>query len=1089
MSAITPCSKSSSSTAAIAILEPLVAKDCPFCRLSEADIVWSSDRVVAIHDRDPVTQGHTLVIPRRHVATYFDATTEEQAEIWRAVEGVKGQLDESLAPDGYNVGFNAGVAAGQTVMHLHVHVIPRRDGDTDDPRGGVRGVIPGKQAYGSFAPRIVVGGTEDPLLTELAPALDDATQVDLALAFIFDRGVGLLKDRLVDILRRGGQIRIVTGRYQDVTEPVALRHLRSLPLLASREPDALGLRVYGPHSPRGSFHPKAWMVRGNESSAWVGSSNLSQTALETGVEWNYRLVAPQDVHNVRRAFEALWEEATEIDDAWINAYDKARRVPTRDGALVPVAVAEDAPSERPQPRDGVQREALQQLALTRAQGNTAGMVVLATGLGKTFLSAFDSRDFGRVLFIAHREEILTQALDTYRKVRPDDTPGLFNGKDKEPSADLLFASIQTLSAGDNLEHFASDAFDYIVVDEFHHAAADTYRRVLDHFAPKFLLGLTATPERLDGVNLLALCEGNEVYRAGIPRGIESEQLSPFHYFGIGDEVAYEPLPWRSYTDERLTEIVATEVRAAHCLKELRARTSGPVRALGFCVTQRHADFMRAFFAERGVACASVHAGPTADPRTATLERLASGEVEVVFCVDMFNEGVDVPSVDTVLMLRPTQSSIVWLQQLGRGLRYLPGKTLTVLDFIGNHAAFLRRPEVLLQTLGVEVEAGGDAWVTAEYAAKLPKGVAVDFDLRAQDILSALRDASKRQGTKPQRWYRAYREARGVRASALVAEEAGYRKGLSKKGGGWFGFVRGEGDLGGDEAAALDEHGVFLLALEGESFDKSYQMLVVRALLRHPAFPGNVPKAELADWIVSRAARSPTLTRDLGDAIGVAEVRQRLEEDAFPRLAALGPVFSHDGAHISVPGLCDARAMDAVARMIRELIDLHLERYFAEQNKSAMKLPPMRDDDGAEVNARFDVEEHGGVPHVVFHSRGGADDRNTEYGKGLVLLLQRLRKSGLGVERVELSSTQARLMSLADRTLAVDVSDLSAPDRVAAAVGQAAAKAGRKPGAKGSGNNTKQLRIVLREPTPIGELWRALWDGSHTTLPSPIGQDA
>lgn len=1057
-----------------------MAKDCPFCRIPEASNDWPFDRVVAIPDRHPVTEGHTLVVPRRHVATYFDATPQEQAEIWQAVDAVKAQLDERLAPDGYNVGFNAGAAAGQTVMHLHVHVIPRRVGDTDDPRGGVRGVIPGKQAYGSLAPGLVVGGTKDPLLADLAPALDDATHVDLALAFIFDRGVDLLEDRLVDILRRGGQIRIVTGRYQDVTEPVALRHLRSLPLVASRESDALGLRMYRPQSARESFHPKAWMVHGSESSAWVGSSNLSQTALQTGVEWNYRLVAPRDVQNVRGAFEALWEDATEIDDAWISAYDEQRQVPTRGGALVPLAVAQDAPSERPQPRDGVQQEALQQLALTRAQGNTAGMVVLATGLGKTFLSAFDSRDFGRVLFIAHREEILTQALETYRKVRPDDTPGLFNGTDKQPDADLLFASIQTLSAGDNLEHFAPDAFDYIVVDEFHHAAADTYRRVLDHFAPEFLLGLTATPERLDGVNLLALCEGNEVYRAGIPRGIESEQLSPFHYFGIGDEVTYEPLPWRSYTDERLTDMVATEARAEHCLSELRARTSGRVRALGFCVTQRHADFMRAFFTERGVPCASVHAGPTADPRTATLERLAAGELEVVFCVDMFNEGVDVPSVDTVLMLRPTHSSIVWLQQLGRGLRYLPGKTLTVLDFIGNHAAFLRRPEVLLQTLGVEVEAGGEVWAVAEYAAKLPKGVAVDFDLRAQDILGALRDASKRQGTKPERWYRTYREAHGVRPSALVAQEAGYRKALSKKGDGWFGFVAREGDLSADETGALEVHEALFSALESESLGKSYEMLVVRALLRHPAFPGPVPKTDLTAWISSRAARSPTLMRDLGDATGVAGVRRRLEEEAFPKVATLGSaVFENEDEHLAAPGLGDAPSMDALARMLRELIDLHLERYFAEQNKSAMKLPPMRDADGGEVNARFDVEEHGGVPHVVFHSRGGKrgsdSERNSEYRTGLGLLLRRLHQHGAAIARIEVDSAKARALAVEKRTLSVDVSDLSAPDLLSRAIGTATRAVGQKPGAKG-GNDTKRLRIVLSEPAPIGELWRRLWNG-------------
>ena len=1014
------------------------------------------------------------------MATYFEATPQQQAELWRAVEGVKAELDASTAPDGYNVGFNAGAAAGQTVMHLHVHVIPRRSGDMDDPRGGVRGVIQNRQKYGDLAPRLVTGGTNDPLLHELEPALDGADEVDLAIAFIFDRGVALLEKRLVDILRRGGRIRIVTGRYQDVTEPAALRHLRSLPLVADRAPDTLALRAAPVLSPRDSFHPKAWIVRGPEARAWVGSSNMSHTALRSGVEWNYRLVAEPDVDNVRAGFESLWSAAESIDAAWIRAYEATRRVPTRGGEALPVAV-EDAPQEHPQPREGIQQEVLAQLELTRAQGNGAGMVVLATGLGKTYVSAFDSRGFERVLFIAHREEILRQALETYQKVRPDDTLGLFNGQGKQPDANLLFASIQTLSAGDNLEQFAPDAFDYIVVDEFHHAAADTYRRVLDHFSPGFMLGLTATPERLDGVNLLALCEGNEVFRAGIPRGIESQQLSPFHYFGIGDRVEYAPLPWRSYTDEKLTDLVATEVRAQHCLDELRARAPAKVRALGFCVTQRHADFMRTFFQARGVACASVHAGPSADPRTASLDALARGELEVVFCVDMFNEGVDVPEVDTVLMLRPTQSSIVWLQQLGRGLRYVPGKTLTVLDFIGNHHAFLRRPEVLLQTLGITLEQPEAALEPALYASKLPAGVQLDFDLHAQDILGALREAAARHRSKSVRWYRAYRDAQGVRPSALVAEEAGCLKDLRKRGGGWFAFVDAEGDLGDDEAGVLAALPGFISDLETLPKTKSYKMLILGALLRNPAFPEVVSKAEIATWISTRARRSPALMRDLSaDGTDADGVRRLLDKDAFPRLAKMtgGAIFRDDADAFASPGLAAAPSLPALRRLMRELLELHLERYLAEQNKSAMKLPPMRDDDGNEVNARFDVEEHEGLPHVIFHSRGGKDDRNTDYGAGLVLLLDRLRKRDMPIERVEVYSTKTRSLPVAQRTLAVDTADLSVPEQVAAQIRRAAAKLGRKPGAKGSGNDTKQLRIALGEPAPMGELWRALWNGGR-----------
>lgn len=1060
-----------------------MAKDCLFCELAgDARSVWSSDTVVAIRDQYPVTEGHTLVIPRGHVASYFDATPELQAEIWRAVDAVKTQLDATLQPDGYNVGFNAGTAAGQTVMHLHVHVIPRRTGDMPDPRGGVRGVIPQRQKYAGSEARLVVGGPEDPLLKEISLALDGAEQLDVAIAFVFDRGVDLLHDRLVEVLRRGGKVRVVTGRYHDVTEPAALRHLLSLPVVAASDSGSLEVRAYRMASSKDTFHPKAWMVRGSQSRAWVGSSNLSRAALQSGIEWNYRLVAQADVANVETAFEALWRVAEPVDEAWIGAYEKTRRVPSFGGAPVAVAVGEDAPMELPRPRPGVQDEALLKLKQTRLLGNQAGMVVLATGLGKTYLSAFDSREFDRVLFIAHREEILSQAAVAYRKVRPDATLGRFDGKEKQTDADLLFASIQTLTSGDNLEMFSPEHFDYIVVDEFHHAAADTYRRVLDYFEPQFLLGLTATPERLDGMSLLALCQGNEVYRADIPRGIVDRQLSPFHYFGIGDDVQYEPIPWRSYSETELTNLVATEARAEHTLKELRARTKSPVRALGFCVTQKHADFMRAFCTERGVKCASVHTGPTSDARTTSLEQLANGDLEIVFCVDMFNEGVDVPSIDTVLMLRPTQSTTVWLQQLGRGLRYVEGKTLTVLDFIGNHVAFLRRSEVLLTALGLKAGAQGEPWEVARFAAKLPAGVRVEFDLHAQDILESLRAASKKQGTKAQRWYRAYREAHGARPSALVAEEAGYRKQLSKRAG-WFGFAASEDDLDPGEAAALKALPKFFAALEALPSDNCEPVLILGALLGHPAFPRRVPKKELAARISRQARRRAPLMRELGtDGSDPKQLLKLLNKDAFTRLARMlrGRIFEDTQRGFACPGLQDVGDVPALTRMVRELVDLHLERLLEERNKSAMKLPPMRDGDRT-VDARLDVEERDGLPHIIFHSRGGKRgsdaERNSDYREGLTILLRRVHKAGFGIARVEVDSTTARALPPEVRTLAVDVTDLSAPELVARAIGLAAKKVGQKPGAKG-GNDTKRLRIVLAAPVPAGELWQTLWGGGR-----------
>lgn len=564
---------------------------CPFCDL-DAPLTYESDLVVAFRDRYPVTEGHTLVIPRRHVETYFDANAFEKAELWRAVDAVKAALDAELHPHAYNVGFNAGRAAGQTVMHLHIHVIPRRTGDVEDPRGGVRGVIPGKQKYGdavsqgdsdveaptrsprasdehaaqsmqvrdsalspSYArvdsstrarPRLI-RGVGDPLLPHLVAGISRAGAVDIAVAFVLRSGVERLLPHLEDVLARGGRVRLVTGDYLDGTDPHALRML----LDAAERPEgagALELFVFETGDAGKSFDPKAYLLRSgmDGDEAFVGSSNVSATALGDNVEWNYRVVERAGIAEVAAAFEGLLASphVRPLSASWVDAYEQRRRPQLR---VRPAELADVAPELVPGEAEAslevatphaIQQEALAALQATRAEGNGAGLVVLATGLGKTWLSAFDSSEFKRVLFVAHREEILSQARATFRRVRPQAHLGLFSGKEKQPDADVLFASIQTLGRAQHLKRFARDAFDYIVMDEFHHAAARTYRSVIDWFSPKFLLGLTATPERTDGGDLLALCAENLVYRCDIPRGIDEQLLSPFRYFGVPDDVDY-----------------------------------------------------------------------------------------------------------------------------------------------------------------------------------------------------------------------------------------------------------------------------------------------------------------------------------------------------------------------------------------------------------------------------------------------------------------------------------------------------------------------------------------------------------------------
>ncbi len=625
-------------------------EECPFCNIEQDRLIYEDDLIIAFWDVYPVSPGHTLLIPKRHVATWFDASEEEQIHLFHGVNRVREIIEERHSPAGYNIGVNVGQAAGQTVFHLHLHVIPRYGGDTPDPTGGVRHVIPGRGNYrrgGAFAAnllgdvphhRALIRGWEDPLLPHLLAELDRADRVDVAVAFIQKSGVRPLLEHLRDLLSRNGSIRLLTGDYLDITDPEALLELSDL---ASEAGGTLEMRVY--ETAETSFHPKAYLFFREDRTAiaYVGSSNLSESALRRGVEWNYRVVSSDQgpaFADVAQAFDELFQHpATRpINDTWIREYQARRRPPS--GSVV-LDIGVDQIESPPEPHE-IQREALKALRRTRTDGNGAGLVVLATGLGKTWLAAFDSNDqvFEKVLFVAHREEILSQAMNTFRRIRPNASLGRYTGAEKRPEADVLFASIQTLGRQNHLRQFEAAQFDYIVVDEFHHAAARSYRRLIEYFSPRFLLGLTATPERMDGGDLLALCQENLVYRRDIVDGITAGLLCPFQYFGVPDNVDYSNIPWRSsrFDEEALTNAVATQTRAENALQQYRDRAGS--RTLGFCCSQRHADFMAEYFRDAGLKAVAVHAGDTSGPRASSLEQLEAGESGCHLCCGHVQRG-------------------------------------------------------------------------------------------------------------------------------------------------------------------------------------------------------------------------------------------------------------------------------------------------------------------------------------------------------------------------------------------------------------------------------------------------------------------
>ena len=869
-------------------------EDSPFLDVPPSEWVASNAHAFAIRDRYPVTPDHTLVITRVVVATWFDADREQQCALLDLVNDVKLQLDRGAQrPDGYNVGFNAGEAAGQTVPHLHIHVIPRYRGDMDDPRGGVRGVIPSRQKYGpspvppkDVAPPFAalppfVHGDEMHFERTLRAALADATRADLLSAFVQTSGVALLRDDLRDALQRGAKIRLLAGDYMGVTSPDALRMLLSLADEHSGFTPFF-FEVKG----RGSFHPKAYLFfRGELGVAYVGSSNLSAVALQQGVEWNLRLVSTEDGDTFRRLcerFDALVAPpcAVPLTRAVIDAYEKRALLP------LPANASDEQGGQAPEPRaelptpNVLQLEALDALKRARAEGQLRGLVVLATGLGKTFLSAFDclAMGGGKALFVAHREEILEQAKDTWQRVFPDKVVGTFGGGKREQDADLLFASVATLGRAQHLAQFSKTHFDYIVIDEFHHAAAATYGKILGHFAPKYLLGLTATPERMDGRSLLDLCGDNLVYRRDLIHGISRKLLVPFRYFAVKDEVDFEPIPWRSgrFDATALTDAVATENRAEQSLREYEKHAgSMPRRTLCFCCTVEHADFMADFFRRRGKKAVAVHSGPTSAPRAASLRQLKDGELEILCAVDVFNEGLDLPDVNTVLMLRPTESPVIFLQQLGRGLRQATGKKeLIVVDFIGNHRSFLTKPESLMFLLGQDLPPLLALEKIRAGTLELPEGCSIEIETAAIDLLRSLVRVSSEDMAIHE--YVSFRDSHGRRpkAAELFGQGVAFNA-IKAAHQSWFHFVQQQGDLSDEEATVLGKHDRWFSDLLRTKMTTAYKMLAIRALLEGDALFAGMS-------VEDNARRAFESVRD--ELLFFREMREGEERQSF------GPAF-------------------------------------------------------------------------------------------------------------------------------------------------------------------------------------------------------
>ncbi|MFC8737065.1 MULTISPECIES: DUF3427 domain-containing protein [unclassified Streptomyces] len=571
-----------------------------------------------------------------------------------------------------------------------------------------------QEAPGAYAIRPLTPLSETSLLTnspedlnlgaELRAELATADRIDLLCAFVKWYGIRVLEDALLTAKQRGIPIRIITTTYMGATDRRALDRL-------VREFGATVKVNYETRSTR--LHAKAWLFRRKTGfdTAYVGSSNLSRAALLDGLEWNVRLssvATPAVMDKFEATFDAYWNDVAfetydpdqhgkQLEDALAQAGGRASSTDSK--------ISLSGLRVRPFPH---QRDMLEQLSAEREiRGLHRNLLVAATGTGKTVMAALDYRELSKqaapgrpkLLFVAHRKEILKQSLRTYQEVLDDASFGeLLHGGADPQEWTHVFASVQSLNVR-RLEQLAPDHFDVIVIDEFHHSPADTYRRVIEHFTPKELLGLTATPERADGRNVQdEYFDGRIAAEMRLWEALENDLLSPFHYFGIPDGTDLTNLTWQkgSYADKELENLLTgNDARARIIVKQVRDKISDPgaMRALGFCVSKAHARFMADYFRKVGVRATALDSDSPAGVRARALSDLQAGELQAIFSVDLFNEGLDIPDVDTLLLLRPTNSATVFLQQLGRGLRRTDTKpVLTVLDFIGQHRAEFRFEE-------------------------------------------------------------------------------------------------------------------------------------------------------------------------------------------------------------------------------------------------------------------------------------------------------------------------------------------------------------------------------------------------------------
>ncbi|QYH35294.1 DUF3427 domain-containing protein [Salinibacterium sp. M195] len=582
-------------------------------------------------------------------------------------------------------------------------------------------------------PHLVLNTETDSMLRALRSELQRATSFTFSVAFVSPRAIALLKQELIDFEGVG---RIITSDYLGFNSPRAFSELLNLRELG------IDVRIHN----ESAFHPKGYVFQQpNGVTAILGSSNLTETALAKNHEWNLRVSATRDSDLAEQFSNLLDDEffnSEPLTQAWIDDYAANYRPPAdRPRSVRRTAAAETAPASVGSiTPNNMQVDALKAIATVRAAHKDRALIISATGTGKTILSALDVREVNprRLLFVAHREQILDRAIVEFQKVlgAPREDFGKITGTKREPHKRYVFATVQTLSQQGVLDSLDPATFDYILIDEVHRAGANSFTKVFDHFTPKFMLGMTATPERPDGENIFELFDYNVPYEIRLNSALELDMLAPFHYYGVADLTFEDGFS----TDEAtpLSRLVTAE-RIDHILKSIETygQAGRKPRGLIFCSRKEEAHALSAELNTRTLRRSTLRTvaltgEDSIQEREAVVERLEAGELDYVLTVDIFNEGVDIPSVNQIIMLRHTQSSIVFVQQLGRGLRKVEGKDyLVVIDFIGNYKNNFLIPIALFGDDSLNKESIRKNLIAAEEAGVLAGLSSVRFDRISQ----------------------------------------------------------------------------------------------------------------------------------------------------------------------------------------------------------------------------------------------------------------------------------------------------------------------------------------------------------------------